>query len=105
MLSACGNDCRLARLRPAAMFTDQIDEPVDCFNLRYVELNRLFSDVEIHLSRGATDVAKIRIGHFAWAVHDASHDRNFDTFQVSRGRFYPRGCRLQIEQRATARRA
>ena len=95
----------MSRFHPPAMFTDQIDQPVDCLHLRDVELNGLFPDVEIHLSRGASDVTKIRIGHFAWTIHDASHDRNFDTLQMSRGRFYPRGRRLQIEQRATARRA
>jgi len=87
------------------MLANQIFESIDCFCFGDVELHRCFADVEIHFAGPAADVAKIRIGHFAGTVHDASHDGDLYAIQVRGGCFDFRRCGLQIEQRPSAGRA
>jgi hypothetical protein len=90
-------------VNPLAVLANQILQSIDRFGFRDIELHRRLPDVEVNFPRGSTDVAKIRIRHFARPVHDATHDRDFDSFEMYRRRFNPRGRRLEIEERATAR--
>src|SRR6516225_5711685 len=97
----CEGGC-LTRFHPAVMFLDEIDEPVHGLRLRNIKLHRLLTDVEIHLARRATDIAKIRIGHFSGAIHDTTHDCNLHSFEVAGGGFNSRrGC-LEIKQGSSA---
>ena len=72
--------CLLCGFYPLTVFADQIFESIDCFCFGDVEFHGRFADVKIHFARCAADVAKIRIGHFAGTVHDASHDRDLHPF-------------------------
>ena len=64
------------RLDPFAVFADQILQAIHRFGFGNIEFHGGLADVEIHLAGRAADVAEIGVGHFARAVHDASHDRN-----------------------------
>ena len=87
------------------MFANQILQSFNRFGLGNVELHRRLADVKIHFPGRAADVTEIRIGHFAGAVHDASHDRDLHSLQVDGRGFDPRGRGLQIEERPAAGRA
>ena len=91
------------RLGPLAMLTDEVHQAVHGFRLGNVEFHRCLADVEVDLARRAADVAEVRIRHFAWAVHDAAHDGNFDTLEMLGAGFDTAGNGLQVEERATAR--
>jgi hypothetical protein len=64
------------------MFADQIFQPIYRFRFGNIEFHRGFADVEIHLARRAADISKVRIRHFTWAVHDATHDGNLYAFEM-----------------------
>ena len=34
------------------------------------------------LERAAANIAKVSVGHFAWTVNDATHDRDGHTFEM-----------------------
>jgi hypothetical protein len=91
------------RLDPFAVFADEVDEAVDGFGFGDVEFDGLLPDVEIDLSRRATDVTEIGVGHFAGAIHDATHDRDLHAFEMLRAVFDAGGDGLEIEKRAPAR--
>ena len=87
------------------MFANQILQPIDRFYLGNVELHRRLADVEIHFPRRAADVAKIGIRHLAWAVYNASHDRDLYALQMHCCGFNACGRGLQIEERPSTGRA
>src|SRR2546426_3487851 len=97
---------RLRRLRsgldPFAVFADKVDEPVDGFHYGDVEFDGLLTNVEVDFPGSAADVAEVRVGHFARAVDDATHDRDLHPFEVLRAVFDSSGDRLQIKERAAA---
>ena len=84
-------------LEPFAVLFDQIHQPFDGFFLRYIEFHWFLAHVEIDLPRRATHVAKMGISHFPRAIDDATHDGDFDSFQVLGARFDTRGHRLEVE--------
>ncbi len=87
------------------MFADQIFQPIDRFRLGDIEFHRRFADLEIHFARRTADVAKIRVRHFARAVHNAPHDRNLYSLEMRRRCLDFRRRGLQIKQCSSARRA
>ena len=93
----------MSRFHPFAMLANQILQSIHCVGLGNIEFHGRFADVKIHFSRRAADVTEVRIGHFARAVYDATHDRNLHAFEVRGGRLDPRGRGLQIEQGPAAR--
>ena len=62
----------------------------------------VLADVKIHFSRGAADVAEIRVRHLAGTIHDAAHDGDLHALEMRSGRFDFRGRRLEIEERPSA---
>ena len=90
-------------LNPFAVLANQILQSIHRFRFGNVEFNRGFADVEIHFAGRAADITKIGVGHFAWPIHDAAHDRDLHAFQVQRRRFDLGRGGLQVEQRAPAR--
>ena len=45
------------------------------------------ADVEVDLAGRAADVAEVRVGHFARAVHDAAHDGDLHALEMLGARF------------------
>ena len=68
------------RVEPAAMLPDEVDQSIDGFDFRDIELHGLFADIKIDLTGGAPDIPEICICHFARAIYDTTHDRDFDPF-------------------------
>ena len=89
-------------INPFAVFVDKIDEAINSFYLWYIEFHGLFTHVEVDFSRGATDVTEIGIGHFAWAIHNASHNGDTDAFEVTGCLTNLLGGFLEIKKSATA---
>src|SRR6478736_2143992 len=92
-------------VRPLAVFADQRDQTAIRLGLRNVVLDTVFTHVEVDLARRAADVAEVRVGHLARAVHDAAHDGDLYALEVAGLRADALRGRLQVEQRATAARA
>ena len=84
------------------MLADQILKPVDGLGLGNVELHRGLADVEVDLAGSASHVTKIRIRHFARAVHDATHHRDLHALQVLGGSLDLGRGALQVEKRPAA---
>src|SRR5439155_15169123 len=82
---------------PFAMLPDEIFEAIDRFRFMNIEFYRRFSDIAIDLARRTANVTKIRVCHFAGAIHNTAHDRNLDAFQVRCRSFDFRRRGLQIE--------
>ena len=82
---------------PLVVLGDEIDEAFYGFGFWDIEFYRLFADVEIDFSWGTTDVAEIGIGHFSWAIDDASHDGDPNTFEVACGCSDFLSCILKVE--------
>jgi len=92
-------------VNPLPVLANEINETFDGFDFGDVELDRPFADIKIDLAGRAADIAEIGIGHFAGAVHDATHDRDLHAFQMGRAFFDPGGDGLEIEQGSSAGRA
>ena len=45
---------------------------------------QLLADVEVHLADARADVAEVRVGHLAGAVHDAAHHRDLEALAGAR---------------------
>ena len=58
------------------MFPDEIHQSVHRFRFRNVELQRLLAHIQVYLAGSAAHVAKVGVGHFARAIHDATHYRD-----------------------------
>lgn len=93
------------RIKPPAVFFDQVHEALDGFLLGDVELHGGLADVEIDLAGGSADVAEVGIGHLAGAIHNAAHDGDAHAFEVAGGFADLLGGVLQIEERAPTARA
>src|SRR5687768_15467496 len=89
-------------LNPLAMLANQIDEPLYGFTFGNVEFDRRLSNVEVDLARRSSDVAEIRVRHFAGSIHDATHDGDLHPFEMFGARLDPRRDRLQVKQCAPA---
>ena len=87
------------------VLADEILEALDGFGLGDVEFHGGLADVEVDLAGRAADVAEIGVGHFAGAVHDATHDRDFYALEMLRAVFDASGDGLEVEQRAATGRA
>src|SRR5450432_2215566 len=95
---------RLLRFNPLVVFLDEVHETLHGLGFGDVELDRRLADVEIDLVWRTSHVTKIRVRHFAGAVHDAAHDGNLHALEMLRARLDTRGDGLQIEQRPPATR-
>ena len=93
------------RLHPLAVLLDELDEPIIRFLFRDVALDAFFPYVQTNLARPRPDVAEVGVGHFAWAVDNASHDGDLDVFEVRHAGFDVLGSGLQVKQRAATGRA
>ena len=64
------------------MLADEVDESLDSFSLWNVEFDGLLADIEVDLAGGASNIAEVRICHFARAIDDATHDGNTNAFEM-----------------------
>ena len=67
---------------PVATFLDEVDEMLNGLSLRYALLDTFLSLVEIDLARRSTDIAIVRISHFARTIDDTAHDTDLEPLEV-----------------------
>src|SRR5579872_7508236 len=85
-------------LHPGAMFLEQADELFHGNGAIHASPYDIFSFIKRDLSRSAAYIAKVGVGHFAGAVHDAAHYRDLHALQVMGDRPDPGGSLLQVEK-------
>ena len=106
-IALCRNGLDLAllfvQILPHAIFLDKINKLIDGLCLGYVLSHNLLTVVKVDLSGQGTDVSKVGIGHLTRSVHDATHNGDGNSRQMSRGLLNLGGGLLQIEQGAAAR--
>ena len=106
-IALCSNGLDLAllfvQILPHAIFLDKINKPINSLCLGDVLSYNLLSVVQIDLSGQGTDISKVGIGHLTRSVHDATHNGDGNSRQISRRLLNLGGDLLQIEQGAAAR--
>ena len=92
------------RLDPVAVVPDELNERIDRFRFGYIALHYVPFLVKGNDPRPCADISVIRIGHFPWAIDDATHDADFHPFQM--GRYGSDFCRcfLEVKQGASTAR-
>jgi hypothetical protein len=81
---------------------DQIDQSLNRFDLRNIELHGLFTDIEIHFSGSAADIAEVGVGHLTRTIYNAAHDGDTNTLEVSCGGLDAGRGFLKVEEGTTA---
>ena len=95
----------ILRFDPFAIVGDELSESVEREVLVERTLDELFASVEGDFATACADVAVVGVGHFTDAVDDASHDANFEAFEVSEAGFDLCDGGLNVIERASAARA
>src|SRR5204863_2831381 len=86
MIQVCLRNCSslIGWLYPRFIFLQQVDQFIDSDIAVHVSLHDLLSLIQGDLSGTTAHITKIRIGHFAGAIYNATHDGDLHAFEMVR---------------------